>query len=147
MYRHGTLTAQRVIFPEVLHLTPAQNAIIEGITQELTDIGFDLSYLGDNAWSINGVPSVIDNLNPTETILTMIDNTVETGVDIKAETHERIALSLARSAAVKSGQALSQGEMDQILSDLTRLPDPALTPDGLTVMKVINIDDITNLFN
>ena len=76
----------------------------------------------------------------------MIDNVTETGADITAELHERLALSMARSAAVKSGQPLSPGEMDQILSDLTRLPDPTLTPDGLTVMKVIGLDEIGRMF-
>ncbi len=146
MYRQGTLTAQRVIFPEILRLSPAQHSIMESITGELSRVGFDLAYLGDTSWSINGVPSVIDSLNPTETIERMIDNVTETGADITAELHERLALSMARSAAVKSGQPLSPGEMDQILSDLTRLPDPTLTPDGLTVMKVIGLDEIGRMF-
>lgn len=146
MYRQGTLTAQRVIFPEVLRLSPAKHAILESITDELTRVGFDLSYLGDTSWSINGVPSVIDNLNPTETIERMIENASDSATDIATEVHERIALSMARSAAVKPGQPLTQGEMDQILSDLTRLPDPALTPDGLTVMKIIGLDDIGRMF-
>lgn len=146
IYRQGTLTAQRVIFPEVLRLSPAKHAILESITDELTRVGFDLSYLGDTSWSINGVPSVIDNLNPTETIERMIENASDLATDIATEVHERIALSMARSAAVKPGQPLTQGEMDQILSDLTRLPDPALTPDGLTVMKIIGLDDIGRMF-
>ena len=146
MYRHGTLTAQRVIFPEVLKLSPAQHAIMESISDELARVGFDLGYLGDTSWSINGIPSVIDSLNPSETIVKMIDNVTSTGADITAELHERIALSMARSAAVKSGQPLTQGEMDKILSDLTRLPDPTLTPDGLTIMKVMGLDEIGRMF-
>jgi len=146
MYRHGSLTAQRVIFPEVLKLSPAQHAILESIADELANVGFDLGYLGDTSWSINGIPSVIDNLNPPETIVKMIDNVTSTGADSTAELHERIALSMARSAAVKSGQPLTQGEMDKILSDLTRLPDPTLTPDGLTILKVIGLDEIGRMF-
>lgn len=146
MYRHGTLTAQRVIFPEVLELEPAQHAIMESIVGELARVGFDISYLGGTSWSINGVPSVIDNLNPSETIVTMIDNVTATGADITAELHERIALSMARSAAVKTGQPLTSGEMDKILSDLTRLPDPTRTPDGLTVMRVMGLDEIVRMF-
>ncbi len=37
-------------------------------------------------------------------------------------------MSMARSSAIKRGQALSAAEMDKLISDLFRLTSPGLTP-------------------
>lgn len=59
---------------------------------------------------------------------------------------ERIAFSMAKSAAIKPGQQLTSAEMDHILSDLFKLATPNYTPDGKLVLSVIATDDIARLF-
>lgn len=53
-------------------------------------------------------------------------------------TLSKIAKSLARAAAIKGGRALSQAEMEQIVSRLFRLPDPNFSPDGLPVLALLD---------
>lgn len=60
--------------------------------------------------------------------------------------HERIALSMAKAAAIKPGQQLTSAEMDHILSDLFKLATPNYTPDGKLVLSTITTDDIARLF-
>ena len=71
------LSTQRVIFPEVVDLTAAQNAVMEGIVDEANALGFDISCLGDNSWTLNGMPSVMNDVNPRELMLSMIDTVVD----------------------------------------------------------------------
>lgn len=143
----GTLTSQRVIFPEVLQLSPAQNVLLDSIIDEVTALGFDLVFLGDNAWSINGVPSVIDNVNPVDVVLQLIEAIEETGEDVGSSLRDKIALSMAKSSAIRAGQALSQSDMECMLSDLFKLATPNYTPDGHLVINVISTDNISKLFN
>ena len=39
-----------------------------------------------------------------------------------------------------------QEEMDILVADLLRLPEPNYTPDGKTIITVIPMDQITKLF-
>ncbi|MDE7442975.1 MAG: DNA mismatch repair endonuclease MutL, partial [Muribaculaceae bacterium] len=50
MVTNGEMAMQRLIFPEQIRLTPAQQPIMESISAEMSDAGFDLSYLGDCTW-------------------------------------------------------------------------------------------------
>ncbi|MDE5919100.1 MAG: DNA mismatch repair protein MutL, partial [Duncaniella sp.] len=58
---------------------------------------------------------------------------------------DRVALSLAKSSAIGRGRPLSQNEMDRLVSDLLRLPSPALTPDGKSVFTIIPADKIARI--
>lgn len=144
--RLGALSTQRVIFPEIMRLSPAQNAVMESIADEVNALGFDLVYLGDCSWSINGVPSVIDNVNASETVLQMIDSVTESGEELGSGLREKIALSMARAASIKSGQVLTQADMEHLLSDLFKLSAPNYTPDGKLVVSIISIEDLQRLF-
>lgn len=52
---------------------------------------------------------------------------------------------MARSSAIRRGHPLTSDEMDRIISDLFRLPTPALTPDGKTVFTILPLNDIAKL--
>ena len=53
----GNLSSQAVLFPEVLHLGAAQSVTLEGLLPEMEQLGFSLSHLSGNDWSINAIPS------------------------------------------------------------------------------------------
>lgn len=144
--REHTFVCQSTMFPETVELSSAQNAVLCDIAPELENLGFNIAPLGDNTWSIMGVPSILKDANPRDTLLGMIENITESGEDLATGLHERLALSMARSSAIKRGQSLTAAEMDKLISDLFRLPSPGLTPEGNTVFTIINIDDISKLF-
>lgn len=144
--RLDALSTQRVIFPEVLELSPSQSVFLEGIAGELSALGFDISFLGDNSWTVNGLPSVLNDVNPRELMMAMLDMVMDSGERLGESMRERIAFSMAKSAAIKPGQQLTSAEMDHILSDLFKLATPNYTPDGKLVLSVIATDDIARLF-
>lgn len=143
--REHTFVCQNTMFPETVELSAAQNAVLAGITPELENLGFSISPLGDNTWSIMGIPSILKDANPRDTLLGMIENITDSGEDLATGLQERLAMSMARSSAIKRGQALSAAEMDKLISDLFRLTSPGLTPEGNTVFTIIKLDDISKL--
>ena len=143
--REKGFISQSTMFPEVVELSAAQNAVLTDIAPSLEELGFSLAPLGDNTWSISGVPSILTGANPRDTLLGMIESVTESGEELGNSLHERLALSMARSSAIKRGQSLTPAEMDRLISDLFRLPTPALTPEGNTVFTIINMDDISKL--
>ncbi|MDE5915567.1 MAG: DNA mismatch repair endonuclease MutL [Duncaniella sp.] len=139
------MVCQNTMFPEIVELSPSQNAVLTDIAPSLEDLGFAISPLGDNSWSITGIPSMLGGANPRDLLLGMIESVTETGEELASSLQERIALSMARSSSIKRGQMLSATEMDKLISDLFRLSTPARTPDGKTVFTIVNIEDISKM--
>ncbi len=146
MAARSMLASQRVFFPEVLRLSPSQHPVMENLLPELTALGFDVSYLGDCSWSINGAPSVLGTASPSDTLLRMIDMAQDASDDIGHTLRERMALLMAKAVAVKPSQPLTQEEMEHILSDLLRLPSPTYTPEGQKIISTITADELARLF-
>lgn len=145
--RQGQASSQRVMFPEVLQLSASQNVIMESVAGRLEELGFNLGNLGDNAWSINGIPDAIADLSPTETLVGIIDDIAsDSGVAPGEGIGRRVALSMARSAAIRPGQQLTYAEMERLVSDLFALSTPNYTPDGNPVVRLLSVDDIGAMF-
>ena len=139
------LAAQRLIFPEVLRLSAAQNAIMETLAPEASRLGFDMAPLGDNAWSVNAAPAALADLNPRDMLLAMLDDVSDSGEEPGSNLRERIALAMAEGAAVKPGQPLGRDEMDRITGELMKLASPRYTPDGLLTFTVLRLEDLSDM--
>lgn len=138
--------SQRTLFPEVVEFSPSEAAMIPYVIDDLEAVGFDLSHLGDNSYSINGVPSEVSHIDPISLVRNMIGNSVESGTDIKEEVRESIALSMAQSAAITYGSRLSEEEMLKIVSQLFACPQNKYAPSGKIIISVMNDDAIDRMF-
>ena len=136
--------SQRVLFPEIIELSASEAAIIPSIEEDLESLGFELSNMGSNSYAIQGVPSEIKNPNVVSLIKSMLENITETGLDVKSEIQDKLALSLARSVAIKYGTPLSVEEIAEIVNNLFACPTPNFTPDGKKVLTVLDDEDIDN---
>ena len=140
------VTSQSILFPDLLQLSAAQNAILCDLQPEMERIGFNLSKISGNDWSINAVPAGIDHVDIKDTILQVIDAMESGGESITEKVYDHLALAVARSAALPYGKTLTPDEMDKLLSELLRLSNPNYTPDGKLVIKLITNEQIEKMF-
>ncbi len=142
-----TLTSQSVMFPEAIELTPSQSATLKAIESDLRGMGFDPTYLGGTSWSLNSVPSILPDGRAPETLRRILDDAVaDTTVDGAETLRRAAAVAIARGAAIMSGTRLDQAEMESLMAELLKLPEPDYTPDGLPVIAIIPTADITRPF-
>lgn len=140
------ITSQSILFPEILHLTPAQALVLKELNTDMEKIGFNLSQLSGNDWSVNGVPYGMDNVNIQDTILEVIDSFTKGGESIQEKIYNHLALTVAQSSALPYGKALSQDEMDKLLAELLSLSTPNYTPDGKIIISILKHDEIERFF-
>ena len=140
------IVSQGIMFPVMLHLTPAQGAVMGEITDGLNKLGFNLSHLGGNDWTVNGMPTGVEKLDIEDTILQVIDEVNEGGKELSAKLFDKIALSVARSGAIPYGKKLSNSEAEALVEDLLALPDPNYTPDGKKVINTLSFEQINKMF-
>ncbi|MCF0185004.1 MAG: hypothetical protein HUJ98_00765 [Bacteroidaceae bacterium] len=141
-----TGTSQGLLFPEIVQFSPSECVLIEQSVSDLQAIGFSLSNLGGGSYSIEGVPAGTEGLQPMVMLHNILDELQTGSGEVKTSQHAKIALSLARLAAIPVGQLLSQKEMDDLVGRLLALPTPNYTPDGKPVLKLFTENEIEKLF-
>lgn len=151
--RRMEVTSQRVLFPEVITLDFEQQDALASIQTELSAIGFSLEYEEENRWQIVAVPTMISQSDAKETVLRILESVREdsdtfgTSANPIDDIMERMALIMARSAAITRGRRLSPTEMENLVGQLMSLPDPSLTPNGNLIFTILDEERIKSLLS
>ncbi len=139
-------SSQGVLFPEIIQFPVSEIHVLESIMEDLSYLGFELTDLGGGSYAINGIPAGIEGLKPTELIRNMVDAALDKGCKVKEEVESMMALTLAKAAAIVPGQVLTNDEMNNLVDGLFAVATPNYTPDGKTVLSVLEENDIEKLF-
>jgi len=143
--RTHTSSSQRVLFPEVMRLSPSDAVVMDKILPDISAMGFDVSSLGGGSYAVAGIPADSEGLDPMSLLNSIVADAAE---DINGDTdtiHAALALSMARSAAIPQGQVLSNEEMENVVNQLFACDNVNYTPDGRAILCIIPQSDIEHL--
>ena len=145
-------TSQGLMFPDSLEIDASQLSTFEEILPELNRVGFRIEYDKDRRWNITGVPGFVKNLDVRDIILRMVETVDDSGVNYGKEgagTNDliyRLALVMARGAAINYGRKLTEEEMEHIVGKLFSLQDPSYTPTGNKIFQTLDKNYLGSLF-
>ena len=138
--------SQGMLFPDIVQFPVSEVPVLQEIMEDLSYLGFELTDLGGGSYAINGIPSGIEGLNPVELIQSMVHTAMEKGGKVKEEVQSNLALTLAKAVAIVPGQVLTNEEMNGLVDGLFAVATPNYTPDGKTVLSVLQEDELEKLF-
>lgn len=138
--------SQGMLFPDIVQFPVSEVPVLQEIMEDLSYLGFELTDLGGGSYAINGIPSGIEGLNPVELIQSMVHTAMEKGGKVKEEVQSNLALTLAKAAAIVPGQVLTNEEMNGLVDGLFAVATPNYTPDGKTVLSILQEDELEKLF-
>lgn len=138
--------SQGMLFPDIVQFPVSEVPVLQEIMEDLSYLGFELTDLGGGSYAINGIPSGIEGLNPVELIQSMVHTAMEKGGKVKEEVQSNLALTLAKAAAIVPGQVLTNEEINGLVDGLFAVATPNYTPDGKTVLSVLQEDELEKLF-
>ena len=138
--------SQGMLFPDIVQFPVSEVPVLQEIMEDLSYLGFELTDLGGGSYAINGIPSGIEGLNPVELIQSMVHTAMEKGGKVKEEVQSNLALTLAKAAAIVPGQVLTNEEMNGLVDGLFAVATPNYTPDGKTLLSVLQEDELEKLF-
>lgn len=138
--------SQQLLFPEQLIVSADEQVILETLLPDLQHIGFELEKVADKQYDITAMPSMMANKNAETALRAIIARSAEGPTDVRSDMHQRIALTLAQSAAIPMGKTLSEAEMSDLLTRLFALPSYRITPDGKTAVVLMSAEDIARRF-
>ena len=144
MKDHDAAT-QGLLFPELLELSPSDAALFSSMLDDVRSLGFDIVPLGGSTFSIVGTPS--GQVNALAVVQQMIE-TVKMQDNIGSDAlHHKLALVLAQHNAIEVGEVLTPVQMETLIGDLFSCDNPNLSPNGQTVLTILQQEAMDKMFN
>lgn len=141
------VSVQKKLFTTTIELNQGDAEVLKSILHEINLLGLEINDLGNNAFVIHGIPADMGpQVNEEELIHTLIDQFKE-NQDLSIEYRENIAVSLAYSASIKSGQRLDLEEMKHLVDQLFACSIPFKSPRGKNCMISFDLDELGGLFD
>jgi DNA mismatch repair protein MutL len=137
--------AQKILFAQSVQLDAQEIVTLSHIGNELADFGFELSNLGGGTFAINAIPEGLDGVDPQHLLHDILANAQEQGSSIFEEITDSLALTLAKNAAIPYGQVLSNEEMENIINQLFLCPNFNYTPNGKSILCILQQSQIEQM--
>ena len=144
--QNAPMPTQRYLFPEVMELSAADAATFAAIQPQLSRFGFDVNDLGGGAVSIVGYPSGFEGINIHRLLGELLAAAADCGSLSAEQLFGKLLLTMAKAAAIPTGQILTDREMSDLVEQLMASTTPNYTPDGKLTLAVLPLDTIANMF-
>lgn len=139
--------AQKVLFPERIQLTAAEELCLNKALPEMEKIGLELTDLGAGNYVINAIPATLEGVNATTLVKDMIVSAMEQENNSTDQLFNSMALSMARNAAIPYGQILGNDEMEHLINNLFTCSNVNYTPDGKKILAIMKQEEMKRLLD
>lgn len=138
--------SQLLLLPDVITLTHKEMEIARDNMEIFRKAGFEVEEFGENTIKLNGVPTVCYDLDTKELFLETLDEINTVARTAKQEIEERFIATVACKSAVKAKMALDVQEVENLMEQLLKLPNPFTCPHGRPTAIKMDQKDIEKKF-
>ncbi|MCP4583945.1 MAG: DNA mismatch repair endonuclease MutL [candidate division Zixibacteria bacterium] len=138
-------TSQRLLFDLSFELDTQEMIIFEKHLPLFERLGFEIEPFGSNAVIIRGVPGYFESSSVEKLFRNLVNgfaDSLSTGEDPMMA----LAASVACHAAIKSGETLSQEQMQGLFNRLFDCQEPYQCPHGRPTVVTISREDLEKIF-
>jgi len=143
----GKGSTQQLLFPETIDFIPGDAELINELQVEIKNLGFDFDKMGNTSFVISGVPAELKDQNVKKVLENLLEQFKLNESELKLKKHENLAISMARSSAIKAGKKLSYEEMKALVDQLFACEMPYSLPNGKPTIITLNLDDLNQQFD
>lgn len=141
------LESQKLLVPESIQLTKAQIDVLESNAVLIEKLGIELVGFGPKTIAIQSFPVLLAKAGPVDFIRDVIDILTEKGDTLDSDTLLDEVLHMAAcKAAIKAGQKLTDGEIEQLLSDKETVEHSSHCPHGRPAAIKFTIAELEKQF-
>ncbi len=140
-YSGNKNNSQLLLLPDIITLTHKEMGIAKDNFEMFEKAGFILEEFGENTIKLSGVPDICIDLDTKELFMETLDEINTVARTAKQEKEEKFIATVACKAAVKANMVLTKEEVDSLMNELLKLPNPFSCPHGRpTVIKMSKYD-------
>ena len=113
---------------------PKDTALLMEYRQDLTEIGFDISDMGQNAIGINAVPEGLPAGGEEEILHELLRECEQTGRSGGEVLSNRLVRTITTSRLRSLPRQMTPAQAQQLLEQLFALPEYRVTPSGRQIL-------------
>lgn len=141
------MITQKLLYPEELHLTAEDAAIIDDFIPVLNEIGLIIEHSqDDDTYRIISVPSQLTGTSVPALIDGLLYDYKSDGIDARDRVKEIVVKSMASQSAIPYGKPLGNEEMNNLFDRLFACETPNYSPSGKTIISIVDTEQIESLF-
>ena len=144
--RQGQGLSQQLLFARTVEFPPADFELLKELLPDLSALGFDIELLSGRTAVVRGVPSEIHSGDKEVLLEDLLAQYRRDNEQAGVERSERLARSLARRGAIRSGAALAPAEMRSMIDQLFACDKPYVCPRGRATVVRIPIEELQKRF-
>lgn len=138
--------AQHLLFPQTVHLDPADYLLAKELEPYLTNLGFEMKFQQKNKVVITGIPSDVKVEHEVDTLLDILHEFRMNEQTKQLEVRDNLAKSYSCKAAIKAGDKLTEKEMRILVDKLFATSMPYVCPHGRPIVIKIPLEEFDKRF-
>ena len=146
-YSDGEKDSQLMLLPDIINLSTREMGIFRDNKEMFNKAGFVVDEFGDNTVKLTGVPEFCLEFDTKEIFLETLDEINTVARTAKQELENKFLATVACKAAVKAHMALTKEEVDSLMQQLLKLPNPFTCPHGRPTVIKMSKNDIEKKFS
>ena len=147
MLKDQQAPTQKELFPKPVQVAPLQAPILREILPQINLLGIDIQEKAAGQFVIHGMPADWRGTSDEQKLVETLLQQYASNIDLDLGVDEKIARSMARSAAIKRGQSLTIPEMRELIDQLFACETPFKSPFGRNCFITYELDELDILFN
>ena len=137
------LNSQQLLIPQKIEVTAVEKSIILENQETFSEFGFDIDQFSDNEMLLRAVPA-FDFREDVKNVFHKLLEDLKDENEIK-DLRENIIISMSCKGAVKAGQKLDMGEMQNMVSRLHEV-GKYTCPHGRPIIVKLTKNDLDKMF-
>ena len=150
----GSIPAQQLLIHRILHFDSRESLVVEKYLELFAELGFGMELAGQNEFRLMEIPADASDADAEEMMREIISSLPEDSnfadeerrADISRNIRQSVLAITACRAAIKAGQKLGEKQMQILLDDLSKTPNPYTCPHGRPTIIKFSADDLAKMF-
>lgn len=139
--------SQQSLFPQTLNLSASDFELAKELLPDIQALGFQIREFGKNTLVIEGIPTdITTNVSEIEMLEHLIEGFKNNHAILRLDKRDNLARVMARNAALKSGKALSQQEMNSLIDELFACKMPNVSLNGKPIILTFTLEELAQKF-
>ena len=145
--RKHNLQSQKLLMPESFEVTTSAAEALRANASLIEKIGIEIVPFGPKTMAVQAFPTLLSNVQPLDFVQDLVDllDRKDTGLDAERLLDEILNMAACK-AAVKAGQKLTDGEIEQLLADKETAESSTRCPHGRPTTIKFSISDLEKQF-
>ena len=147
-FKSGSVTAQRLMFPVRIDLSPIELQVVEENCEKLSELGLEVEVFGGKSIAIKSVPALLSESSPEKLVKDTIDELLQAGQAFSYIKHvESIISRIACHSSIRGTKRLNDKEIKVLLKDLDTVDFSANCPHGRPIDVTYSVNEVDKWFH